>query len=121
MFRWLSNLLAPPTLYGTDDLIESIVPGHKDRMAQLDKRSREEDARFQQYLDDTGPFGERACKKRALEQELKDAEWILDYERKLTKLQERLAKGTADAGRSPERLRRLQSHLHSVRRYIKLD
>jgi hypothetical protein len=79
---------------------------------------REREARLKARLDIYRPEQVRERKKEQLEQELEDAKWILEYERKLTALQEEIADEIDRAdrfGRSPERLRKLDRHLAHLR------
>jgi hypothetical protein len=57
-------------------------------------------------------------KRQYLEQQLSDAKWILDYERRLAALQKEIAhetSGVAHAGRNPERLQKLSRELTHLR------
>jgi hypothetical protein len=97
-------------MFWVDEFMESASPGYMDQKARHHREYREEEA--------------RRSKRRQLNQELEDAKWILEYERNLAKLQEQVAEEvdrTADAGRSPKRLQKLQSHLYGVRSSITLD
>lgn len=106
MFTWLANLFPS---YTVDDLFEEIMPGHMAQMARRDQESEERDR--QRHEKEV-----RALKKASLEQELDDAKWILDYERRLRSLQEDIAAETRRSeGRNTERLRRLNAHLDNVR------
>jgi hypothetical protein len=63
-------------------------------------------------------------KKERLNRELANAEWILAYERHLTKLQTktRAQRSWAEQlGANTERLRRLEHHLSELRRNLSLD
>jgi hypothetical protein len=63
----------------------------------------------------------RALKKDRLEQELEDAEWILEYERRLAALQKKTAaqrSKVGQAGTNTERLRKLEHHLAGLRRSL---
>lgn len=63
----------------------------------------------------------RKVKKDRLEQELKDAEWILDYEKRLLSLQKKTATQRSRAeqvGTNTDRLRRLEHHLAGLRRSL---
>jgi hypothetical protein len=77
-----------------------------------------EECREQAVREKYDPQLARERRKEELEQELEDAKWILEYERKLTALQEEIAEeiDCADGvGRSPERLRKLDRHLAHLR------
>ena len=124
MFRWLSKLAPRPILQVreyqltslTDEIMESISPGHTQQRARERAREREEDKqRHEREV--------RRLKKARLKQELEDAKWILDYERELAELQEQVAEeaNRAKVGESPKRLTKLQSHLRDVRSSITLD
>lgn len=110
MFQWLSELL-----FGPDPLTiinNALAESHRQRL-------REEEAYRKQQEGD--PRQVRRRKKEQLEEELEDARWVLEYERKLTRLQEQVEdeiNRTGDRGRSPKRLQNLQSHLRDVRRSI---
>jgi hypothetical protein len=111
VFRWLTKQVQPFTV---DDLIEDFAPGHRARMARLDERYEAEDRqRHEKEI--------RKLKKARLEQELKDAEWILDYEKRLINLQKRTATQRSRAeqvGTNTDRLRRLEHHLAGLRRSL---
>jgi hypothetical protein len=60
-------------------------------------------------------------KRHRLEMELQNAEWILEYERRLAALQKKTAaqrSKAAQAGVNTERLRRLEHHLAGLRRSL---
>lgn len=66
----------------------------------------------------------RKLKKARLEQELKDADWILEYEKRLINLQKKTAAQRSRAeqvGANTDRLRRLEHHLAGLRRNLSLD
>jgi hypothetical protein len=114
MFQWLTELVRP---YSVDDLIEEIAPGHRDRMAREDERRQERNKRWHE-------MEVRALQKAHLEQELEEAEWILDYEKRLAKLQKktRAQRSKAEqAGSNTDRLRKLEHHLAGLRRNISRD
>jgi hypothetical protein len=63
-------------------------------------------------------------KKERLSQELTNAEWILNYEKRLTKLQKKTAAHRSKAeqvGTNTDRLRRLEHHLAGLRQNLSLD
>lgn len=63
-------------------------------------------------------------KKERLNRELANAEWILAYEKRLTKLQAKTKAQRSRAeqlGANTERLRRLEHHLSALRRNLSLD
>ena len=63
-------------------------------------------------------------KKERLLQELRNAEWILEYEKRLISLQKKTAAQHSRAeqvGANTERLRRLEHHLAGLRRNLSLD
>jgi hypothetical protein len=60
-------------------------------------------------------------KKHRLEMELQNAEWILEHEKRLAKLQKRTARQRSRAeqiGVNTDRLRRLEHHLDGLRRNL---
>jgi len=114
MFQWLTNQIRPFT---TGHLIEELVPGHGARMARrlqhVDERDKLQHEKKAHELN-----------KAHLEQELEDAEWILDYEKRLAKLQNKTARQRSQAeqsGADTERLRKLEHHLTGLRRTLSLD
>jgi hypothetical protein len=63
-------------------------------------------------------------KKERLNRELANAEWILAYEKHLTKLQTKTKAQRSRAeqlGANTERLRKLEHHLSELRRSLSLD
>jgi DNA/RNA-binding domain of Phe-tRNA-synthetase-like protein len=114
MFQWLRKQVRP---YTVNDLIEELVPGHRASMAREDQRRHEMDKQWHEQE-------VRMLKKARLEQELEDAEWILAYERRLTKLQTKTKEQRSRAeqlGANTDRLRRLEHHLSGLRRNLSLD
>ena len=114
MFQCLANQIRPFT---TRDPIEELVPGYGARMA---RRSGHIDARNKQWHEQKA----RELKKERLEQELKDAEWILEYEKRLISLQKKTTAQRSRAeqgGTNTGRLRRLEHHLAGLRRNLSLD
>ncbi|MCA1600689.1 MAG: hypothetical protein LC776_03240 [Acidobacteria bacterium] len=136
IFEVLADLV-----FGTADYIADLIKGRPDYLTRLNNAlaeshredQRREAAREQKEkqtqeehrrLIEEDPVIVRCKKKMQFIQELDDAEWILAYERRLAKLQERVAaetNRTGERGRSPKRLQKLQSHLLDVRSSIKLD
>jgi hypothetical protein len=80
----------------------------------MDQKCAEEDRqRHEQEI--------RRLKKERLEQELKDAEWILEYEKRLLSLQKKTTTQRSRAeqsGNNTDRLRRLEHHLAGLRRSL---
>ena len=114
MFQWLTNQIRPFT---TRELIEELVPGHGARRA---RRLEHTDARDKQWHEQQA----RALKRDRLEQELEDAEWILEYEKRLINLQKKTATQRSRAeqvGPNTDHLRRLEHHLAGLRRNLSLD
>jgi hypothetical protein len=112
MFRWLTKLVSPH--YDVDEFIEAFAPGHRHSLARLDQRRKEEEK--QRHEEEV-----RALKKERLEQELEDAEWILEYEKRLINLQKKTAtqrSKAAQAGINADRLQRLEHHLAGLRRSL---
>jgi hypothetical protein len=75
-------------------------------------------AQMQAVREKYNPRLARERKKQELEEELKDAKWILDYERQLTALQKGVTgeiSRAAAASRSPERLHKLDQRLAHLR------
>jgi hypothetical protein len=63
-------------------------------------------------------------KKERLNQELANAEWVLEYEKRLINLQKKTATQRSQAqqlGTNTDRLRRLEHHLAGLRRNLSLD
>jgi hypothetical protein len=111
MFQWFTGLVRP---YSVDDLMEEIVPGHRDRMAHEDERRHEEYKRWHE-------MEVRTLRKAHLEQELQDAKWILRYEKRLAKLQKKTRAQRSKAGQAginTDRLRKLEHHLAGLRRSL---
>jgi hypothetical protein len=84
-----------------------------------------EDDGVTSYLDSISPtykaWRESTEKRKLLEQKLDDAEWILEYEKRLAKLQKKTAAQRSKAeqtGINTERLRRLEHHLAGLRRSL---
>jgi hypothetical protein len=80
-------------------------------MARMDQKHAEEDRRRDEQE-------ARVLKKNRLEQELRDAEWILNYEKRLAALQKKTAaqrSNAEQAGTNTERVRKLEHHLVGVR------
>jgi hypothetical protein len=69
MFQWLTGLVRP---YSVEDLIEEIVPGHRDRMTRLVERHDERDKEWHEKEILT-------LQKARLEQELEDADPRLQH------------------------------------------
>jgi hypothetical protein len=126
MFRWLTQLV------WHDDFIGEIISGsgYVEKHAAMDKQRRESEARRlehqrrvrEEVLSD--PFWARResrRKRELLELELEDAEWILNYEKRLAALQKETAaqrsKGE-QSGINTERLRKLEHHLAGLRRSL---
>lgn len=125
MFRWLSKLVHRPVFqvreYQITSCVDEIMESHFPELAQDRARQRAREGEEDRQRHETEV---RRLKKARLNQELDEAGWILDYERRLAKLQERVAaevNRTGDRGRSPKRLQKLQSHLHDVRSSLTLD
>jgi hypothetical protein len=70
------------------------------------------------------PWLEDYKKKEQLNRELENAEWILEYEKRLINLQKKTAAHQSKAehaGINTERLRKLEHHLEGLRRNLSLD
>jgi hypothetical protein len=106
MFRWFTDLFRS---YTVEDCIERLAPGHKEQMALYYRGQREKDAQWN--------------KRQLFEQQLEDAEWILEYEKRLIGLQKKTAAQRSlaeQAGANTERLRRLEHQLAGLRRNLSL-
>jgi hypothetical protein len=115
MFTWLKRVV-----FGADyfQLPENIAIPQSRGSDEILKYCREREVRFQAMLDICRPERVRERKKEQLEEELKDVEWILEYERKLTALQEEIAEEidrAREVDRSPERLQKLNRHIAHLR------
>jgi hypothetical protein len=107
MFQWLAYLR-----YGRGevDVIEGL-----EYLAQPIQQSREV---RRDFFDDWCRDRE---KKHHLEMELQNAEWVLDYERRLISLQKKTAAQRSraeQAGTNTDRLRKLEHHLAGLRRSL---
>ena len=118
MFTWLKRVVfgAPmdATFFQLPESIDTQSRGFDAMLDNILAEERRELAVREKY----DPQLARERRKDELEQELEDAKWILEYERKLTALQEEIAEeiDRADGvGRSPERLRKLDRHLAQLR------
>jgi hypothetical protein len=121
MFQWLTKQM------WHNDFLGEIVERH----AARDKQRREEEARARLEYERlerervrTSPLWSRReseRKRELLELELEDAQWILDYEKRLAALQKKTAAQRSraqQAGTNTDRLRRLEHHLAGVRRSL---
>lgn len=75
-------------------------------------------------LDNVESYFQDCDRKDLLERELENAEWILEYEKRLAKLQNRTARQRSQAeqvGANPDRLRKLEHHLEGLRRNLSFD
>jgi hypothetical protein len=119
VFTWLKRVvLGVPAHAGYFQLPESIGTRKSGDFADMLEQYRESEVRFQAMLDICRPERVRERKKEQLDEELKDAKWILKYERELTALQEEIAEEidrAREVDRSPERLRNLDRHLAHLR------
>jgi hypothetical protein len=107
MFQWLNHLV-----YGRGN-------------AECFEELFLEDDGVTSYLDSISPtykaWRESTEKRKLLEQTLDDAEWILEYEKRLAKLQKKTAaqrSKAAQAGINTDRLQRLEHHLAGFRRSL---
>ena len=107
MFQWLNHLV-----YGRGN-------------AECFEALFLEDDGVTSYLDSISPtykaWRESTEKRKLLEQTLDDAEWILEYEKRLAKLQKKTTaqrSKAAQAGINTDRLRRLEHHLAGLRRSL---
>jgi hypothetical protein len=107
MFRWLNRLV-----YGgsNTECFEELVP---------------EDDGVTGYLDSISPSykasRESQDKRDLLAQQLDDAEWILNYKKRLAALQKETATQRSEAtqaGANTDRLRKLEHHLAGLRRSL---
>jgi hypothetical protein len=107
MFRWLNHLV-----YGRGN-------------AECFEELFAEDDGVTSYLDSISPtykaWQESQEKRDLLAQKLDDAEWVLEYEKRLAKLRKKTAaqrsKGE-QSGIDTDRLRRLEHHLAGLRRSL---
>lgn len=107
MLRWCTDLFRS---YTVDEYLEKFAPAFREEMALHARVQREEEA--------------QRNKRRLLEQQLRDAEWTLDYEKRLISLQTKTKAQRSRAeqlGANTERLRRLEHHLAGLRRNLNLD
>lgn len=118
MFTWLKRIVFGVSAAEFFQLPESLAIPQTRGSDEILEYCREREVRFQARLDISRPERVRERKKEQLEEELKDVEWILEYERKLTALQEEIAEEidcAREVGRSPERLQKLNRHLAHIR------
>jgi hypothetical protein len=119
VFTWLKRVVfGAPMDANFFQLPKSIaIPGSRGSDEILEYY-REREARFQAVLDICRPGRVRERKKEQLEEELKDVEWILEYERKLTALQGEIAEEidrAREVDQSLERLQKLNRYLAHLR------
>jgi predicted RNase H-like nuclease (RuvC/YqgF family) len=119
MFTWLKRIvIGAPFDAGYIQLPESIDIRQTRGSDDILEYCREREVRIQAMLDISRPERVRERKKEQLEEELKDAKWILKYERELTALQEEITEEidrAREVDRSPERLQKLDRHLVHLR------
>lgn len=118
MFTWLKRIVFGVSAAEFFQLPESIAIPQSRSSDEILEYYREREVRLQAMLDISRPERVRERKKEQLEQELEDAKWILEYERKLTALQEEVAEEidrAREVDRSPERLQKLNRHLAQIR------
>jgi hypothetical protein len=117
MFQWLTKQL------WHNDFLE-IVERHNamdKQRHEKEARARLEYERLERERVRTSPFWARRESERKrdlLELELDDAEWILNYEKRLAQLQKKIAaqrSKAAQTGINTDRLRKLEHHLAGVR------
>lgn len=114
MFTWLKRIVFGVSAAEFFQLPESIAIPQSRSSDDILEYYREREVRLQAMLDISRPERVRERKKEQLEKELKDAEWILKYERELTALQEEISEEidrAREIGRSAERLQKLNHHL----------
>ncbi len=115
MFQWIQHIVFGAGYFQlpeSSDIRQS--RGFDDMLDDILAEERREQAVREKY----DPQLARERRKEELKQELEDAKWILEYERKLTALQEEIAEEIDRAdrvGRSPERLQKLDRHLAQLR------
>jgi hypothetical protein len=128
MFQWLTRLV------WHDDFLREIIPGltrreeqyheEKKRRHEKEGRARLDRERYVRERARSDPFWARMeswRKRELLELELKDAEWILEYEKRLISLHKKVAAQRSRAeqtGTNTDRLRRLEHDLAGVRRSL---
>jgi predicted RNase H-like nuclease (RuvC/YqgF family) len=109
VFKWLERIVFGVPV---DEWCPQL-PGRDDSLEQY----RESRARIEAMLNNC-PERVRERKKEQLEEELEDAKWILEYERKLTAFQEEIAEEidrAQEVDRRPERLQKLNRRLTHLR------
>ncbi len=117
MFTWLKRIVFGVSAAEFFQLPESSDTQSRSFDAMLDDILAEE-RRELAVREKYDPQLARERRKEELEQELKDAKWILKYERELTALQEEIAEEidrAREVDRSPERLQKLDRHLAHLR------
>jgi hypothetical protein len=135
MFQWLRKQCQPYTVY---DLIEELNPGYGARLGRrfehtdaMEKQRREEQEarkleqqRYERERALKDPFWTRReseRKRELLDLQLEDAEWILEYEKRLAELQKKTARQRSRAKQvraDTERLQKLEHHLAGLRRSL---
>jgi hypothetical protein len=122
MFRiieWIERL-CERIYYGPED--NDPVVSHSHDLANA--LVRHTDTMLQAVLEKKDTYWRDRNKQDRLERELDNAEWILDYEKRLINLQKKTAAQRSDteqAGINTERLRKLEHHLTGLRRNLSLD
>jgi hypothetical protein len=124
MFRWLIQLV------WHNDFVGEIISGsgYVEKHAAMDKQRCEEEARGrleEQRLDRERVLSnlfwarrESRRKRELLELELEDAQWILDYEKRLAALQNETAAQAEQGVVNTDHLRKLEHHLAGLRRTL---